>query len=54
MKYKFTGDYPELFIDLGKELQPGEIVDTDKVLDHPRLQVVDEKFDKLMKAEVSK
>lgn len=51
MKYKFTGDYPETFLDLSRELQPGETVETEKKLDHPRLQVVE---DKLKKAEVTK
>lgn len=53
MNYKFTGDYPEVFLDLGRELQPGETFDSEKQLDHPRLQVVDEKKNQSKKAEVS-
>lgn len=55
MKYVFTGDYPESFITLGRELRPGDTFDSDIVIDHPRLSIVEEKPSKKQneKVEVS-
>lgn len=55
MKYQFTGDYPETFITLGKELEPGDVFESDVEILHPRLVLVVDKASKKLteKAEVS-
>ncbi|WP_407310518.1 hypothetical protein [Desulfosporosinus sp. SB140] len=43
MKYKYTGNEPTLLIELHKELQQGDVIESDMPLDSVFLILVEEK-----------
>lgn len=45
-KYKFTGDHEKHFPALGKLVKPGDIIETDKEVNHPELEPVKDEVKK--------
>lgn len=46
MKYKYTGQEPKILIEIHKEVQPGDVVESEIPLDNVFLVPVDEKKNK--------